>query len=353
MTDNVTDNMADTVRRRLIGQITGYRTSKCLHALVELGIPDLLATGPMTAAELAERTGTQAELLRRVIDHLVAVDVLRVDDGRYGSTEASRLLCSSAPDGIANWVRCELQEGYWHSWDRLVEQLRTGEPAFEQVHRTSFFEWLAADPAISALFDATMRDGSRDLDFGPVAAITVRPGETVVDVGGGDGAFLAALLAANPGARGVLFELPRDNAEVVPALAALIAEGRATVERGSFFDGVPAGGNVYVLKRIVHDWDDDRAVRVLGHCRDALRPGGRVVVVDRVLADDEHIPSGRSLDVLMMVLMAGRERTAAEFTALGTAAGLLPGTVTATPTSLSVVEMLVPAMERVVAHVDQ
>lgn len=342
----------EEVRRRLIGQITGYRTSKCLYAVTELGIPDLLERRPMTAAELAAETRTDVSLLRRVVDHLVVAEVLRLEaSGAYVGTEASRMLCRDAPDGIANWVRCELQEGYWHSWDRLVEQLRTGTPAFELTHQEGFFEWLARSPEISDLFDATMRDGSRDLDGGLAAAITLRPGETVVDVGGGDGSLLAALLTAGPQARGVLFELPREKAEVVPALAALIAAGRARVERGSFFDGVPAGGDVYVLKRVLHDWDDERALRVLGHCRDALAPGGRVAVVDMVLDDDRRVPVGRSLDVLMMILMAGRERTAADFSALGAAAGFLPAAITATGTSLSVVEMSVPAPDRGKSHV--
>ncbi|MGD3108710.1 methyltransferase [Streptomyces sp. YGL11-2] len=341
----------DGVRRRLIGQITAYRTSKCLYAAVELGIPDLLARRPMTAAELAAETRTEVDPLRRVLDHLVVAEALGLDaSGAYVGTEASRLLCREAPDGIANWVRCELQEGYWHSWDRLVEQLRTGTPAFELTHQERFFEWLARSPEISDLFDATMRDGSRDLDGGLAAAITLRPGQTVVDVGGGDGSLLAALLTASPGARGILFELPREKTEVVPALADLIAGGRARVERGSFFDGVPSGGEVHVLKRVLHDWDDERASRILGHCRDALAPGGRVVVVDMVLDDDRRVPVGRSLDVLMMILMAGRERTAADFSALGTAAGFLPAHVTATGTPLSVVELSLPAPERPEPH---
>lgn len=345
------DAVSPDARAGLIKQITAYRTSKCLYAVTELGIPDLLADGPLTAQELAAATGTQPQLLRRVIDHLVVVGVLAAGDKGYTNTESSRLLCRDAPDGLANWVRCELQEGYWHSWDRLVDQLRTGETAFELAHGSTFFEWLSASRERAELFDATMRDGSRDLDCGAVQAIRIEPGETVADIGGGDGSFLLSLLEANPEADGILFDLPHERSEIVPALAELVRQGRCRIERGSFFDGVPTGANVYVLKRILHDWDDERAAAVLANCRDALPPGGRIAVVDIVVPDDHEATVGRSLDVLMMVLLAGKERTGAEFAALAALAGLEVGMITATGSSLSVVEVLAKSEERIDAHV--
>ncbi len=344
----------DEVRAGLIRQITAYRTSKCLYALAELGVPDLLANAPMTSAELGAATGTRPELLCRVLDHLVVAGVLDRDpSGRYVNTPSSRLLLRAAPDGLANWVRCELQEGYWHSWDRLIDQLRTGEVAFELAHQRSFFDWLAGSPPIAELFDATMRDGSRDLDQGAVDTIVLGPGETVVDIGGGDGSFLAALLKANPEAFGVLFELPREKAEVVPELAGFVSAGRCRIERGSFFERVPGDGDVYVLKRILHDWDDERAAQVLRHCRDAMLPGGRIAVIDIVLPDEHQAQVGRSLDVLMMVLMAGKERGAGDFAALCDLADLKLGSITGTPSSLSVVEMCSPATCQTVEHVER
>lgn len=164
-----------------------------------------------------------------------------------------------------------------------------------------------------------MRDGTRHVAASLAAEVDVRPGELAVDVGGGDGTFLAAVLAAQPQAHGILFELNRSFDTIAPELRPYLAESRCQVQQGSFFVAVPPG-DVLILKRILHDWPDEKAVEILRACVRALRPGGRIVVLDLVKKDDSG--KGRSLDVLMMVLLGGRERTLTEFRELLAAAGL-------------------------------
>jgi phospholipid N-methyltransferase len=304
----------------LIGKIVAYRTSKCLHAVAVLNIPALLEDGPATIEQLAQATGTRAELLDRVMSHLAAEGVFTAGPAStYGATSVSAQLVPGRPGNIANWVLCELQEGYWRSWDGLIEQLRTGGIAFDAVHGQPFFAWLAGSREISALFDATMRDGSQHLADHLAAEVGLQSGEMAVDVGGGDGTFMAATLAAHPQAHGILFDLARDFTATAPELEPFLAASRCTVQHGSFFGPVPAG-DVLILKRILHDWPDERAVEILRGCAAALRPGGRIVVLDLLKQDD--LAKGRSLDVLMMVLLGGKERTLAEFAALFAAAGL-------------------------------
>jgi len=304
----------------LVSRVVAYRTSKCLYAVTALDIPALLQRGPATVEKLARLTGTRADLLDRVMSHLAAEGVFEIGpDGAYRATRMSACLARGEPGNIANWVLCELQDGYWRSWDGLLDQLRTGRTAFDTVHGQPFFSWLASSQEISALFDAAMRDGSHHVAAPLAAEVDVRPGELAIDVGGGDGTFLAAVLAAQPQAHGILFELERDFDATAPELRPYLAESRCQVQHGSFFTAVPPG-DVLILKRILHDWPDEKAVEILRACAAALRPGGRIVVLDLIKTDDSG--KGRSLDVLMMVLLGGRERTLAEFRDLFAAAGL-------------------------------
>ncbi|WP_329009738.1 methyltransferase [Micromonospora rifamycinica] len=304
----------------LIGKIVAYRTSKCLYAVTALGIPALLQKGPASVGQLAEATGTRPDLLDRIMSHLVAEGVFEArPDGGYAATKLSARLAPDEPGNITSWVLCELQDAYWRSWDGLLDQLCTGETAFDIVHGQPFFGWLAGSQESSVLFDATMRAGSQHVAAPLASEVDVRPGEIAIDVGGGDGTFLAALLAAQPQAHGILFDLARDFDATAAELRPYLAESRCQLQHGSFFESIPSG-DVLILKRILHDWPDDKAVEILRRCAAAARPGGRIVVLDLIKQDGSG--KGRSLDVLMMVLLGGRERTLAEFVALFDAAGL-------------------------------
>jgi hypothetical protein len=225
----------------------------------------------------------------------------------------------------------------WDSYRRLGETLRTGRTAFDAAFGHSFFEYLARHPEIGARFDASMALMSAPENAALAAAYPFRG--TVVDVGGGRGGLLAAILEAHAGVRGILYDQPsvlRDE----QALLVTGHAGRCALVAGDFFESVPGGADLYVLKRILHDWDDADAIRILRACRAAMQPAARILVIDAVLKPGNDPDPNKMLDVGIMALTHGRERTAAEFERLLDAAGLklariIPPTP---PSSMSIVE---------------
>jgi hypothetical protein len=289
-------------------------TPWCLRVAVTLRIAERLeaAGGTASLAELAAATGCDADALGRVLGHLAGVGVFtRSGPDAFGLNEAASglrdpgLRLGLDLDGFGGrmaWV-----------WGGLLGQVRTGEVAYPNVYGRPFWDDLDSDPAAAADFDALMGpDGHGTPDPEVLPSGDWRSVRSVVDVGGGTGALLRAVLAARPGLRGTLVDLPRTVARSEPA------PGLSVVGQ-SFFDPLPAGADVYLLKSILADWDDEPAGRILRRCAEAARPGGgRVVVVNGVTSGD---PAGEG-DLLMMVLVGGRERSLDDFERLATTAGL-------------------------------
>lgn len=321
--------------------LNGFRGYQLLVAACRLELPDLLAAGPLDAAQVSARTGMNPDAMRRVLRGLVAWGFLAEDSaGRYTSTPVSDAFRSDRP-GLRNMALMLNEEAY-RIWGSLMYVLETGKPAFEHVYGKSRWEALAENPAEAALFNAAMVETSTRVADAVVAAYDFSGARTVVDVGGGNGALLAGVLRANPAVRGVLFDLPAGLDGAMATMSAAGVADRVEVIEGSFFESIPSGHDVYLLKSIIHDWDDEPSVKILATCRAAMNERSRLLIVDRwiperVSADGRDVGSVMS-DLHMMVLLGGRERTNSELSALLTAAGLQFGREIEMPSEFHIFE---------------
>jgi len=330
--------------QRLLAMITGHWVTASLYVIAVLRIPDLLAEGSRSADELAAATRTQPDALRRLMRALTAHGVFAEREaGRFEPTELSHLLREDTVGGLRSLLLLFADEAHWTPWGEMLHTIRTGETAFSKVHGAELFEHLKGDAAEAAVFNRAMTQGSVRIAAEIVAAYDFSRFGTIVDVGGGQGWLLSAILAAAPAARGILFDLPH----VVKTAQAVVTErgvaDRCRLVGGSFFESVPEGGDAYVMKWIIHDWDDDDATRILGNVRAAIGPGGCLVVFDRVMperitADDPVLQFGTLMDLNMLVNVTGRERTEAQFRSLLAAAGFRLASARSTASGLGIVE---------------
>ncbi|MCO6187562.1 methyltransferase [Rhizobium sp. L1K21] len=325
---------------RLLQQIAAYRTSQCLRAIVELGVPAYLQDGYVSGDDLAKAAGAHAPSLERVLNHLVNEGVFLTDDGgNYGLSAAGRALLPNRPFSLHPWINSELHPLYWRAWEKLPEQLKSGRPAFEIAHGKGLFSWLAEDVDAQARFDAEMRAASTAMSGIAVRHLDIPANAQVVDVGGGDGSLLAQILHHKPDATAVLHELPRSTAVLNPDFAAFVNEGRAQVIEGSFFDAIPEGGDVYLFSRVFHDFDDDAVAGILGNLHRATKGKERLFIIDMMLdAQKLKQPAASSQDIMMMVLLGGRERTPEAFADLLRLNGFEAVATTPTPSPLSILE---------------
>lgn len=311
------DQSADVPPFKLLIQISAYRTSQCIRALVDLGIPELLGQEARTVEVLAEATGTQPHLLGRLLNHLVNEEVIGKDDqGRYIALPITRHLMPSHPRSLHNWVACELDPLLWRSWENLPEQLRSGKTAFDLTHGSAFFEWHAQDSAAQKRFDDQMNEASRGIGTVVVQNMEFEPGTKLTDVGGGNGSFLAQTLKKNPGTEGVLFELPRSAEDFDPLFEEMRQQGRAKVVNGSFFESVPGGADVYLFSRVFHDFNDEAATLILKNTKRALAGNERLYLIDMIANDKQTGTRESSQDMFMLTQLGGRERTEEEFSSL-------------------------------------
>jgi hypothetical protein len=309
--------------------INAHQLSQAICVAAELGIADLLADGARTSDDLAAATRTNEDTLYRLLRALASVGVLREEAGRRFTLAAlGEPLRSDAPDSVTAIAVHVGQPYIREAWSALREAVRTGENAFRLAHGVSNWEYRAQRPAENTIFDeyiaANTRRGARALldayDFGRF--------ETIVDVGGGNGTLLAALRARYPSLRGVIFDQPHVVAGIDPG------DG-IDVVGGSFFDSVPDGGDAYVLKWILHDWEDEQSVAIL---RTVRRTGGTVLVIERLIAPPNEGPETKLTDLNMLVGPGGRERTLDEYSVLFEAAGYRLVSATATAGDLFVLE---------------
>jgi hypothetical protein len=326
MVDSPTTHESPTADEleKLVGLLTGYRISQCIFVAADLRVADLLADGPKTVDELSAATATHTASLYRVLRLLAGAGLLaEVAPRRFALTRLGAGLRTDVPGSPSVLARLVLQKSHWNPWGHLLENVRSGHSAFEQVHGMGLFEYLERHPEEGRLFDeamteSTKRDGitiAHSYDFSDIA--------TVVDVGGGQGLLLASLLRANSHLHGILFDVPNLIAHGSPLLGKWGVADRCTAVGGSFFDDLPSGAGAYLLRHIIHDWDDDKACRILRNCRDAAAPGGKVLVVERLLGTVDR--AGLALlanDIEMMVNVGGKERSEAEFRELFEQAGL-------------------------------
>ena len=324
--------------------IEGYKDTQFVALAARLGIADLLSDGPLTSDQLAHATGSNSDALYRVLRVLAVKGVfVELPERRFAITPLSDLLRTQHPDS-----RRELavfDAGPWYrGYGALAHTVATGETAFRHVHGMSLFEYLADHPDEARMFDRRMTRFSSAEILQIVETYDFSSVRTVVDVGGGEGHLLSAILGAHPGLLGVLFDQPHVVGGAEHRLGERGVADRCTIVGGSFFEGVPAGADLYLLKWIIHDWDDNDAVKILGNCARAMDPAGRVLLAEVVIGAANSGEDGPLLDVHMMVLPGGRERTEAEFAQLLAASGLRLTRVIVTSGSMCLLEAeLAPA----------
>ncbi|MFE6690289.1 methyltransferase [Streptomyces sp. NPDC057743] len=322
---------------RLMDQAMGHLFSAALRAAAHYRIADQLAAGPRTPEQLAVATDTHAPHLRRVLRYLAARGIFREDtSGAYQLTPAAQQLRTDVPDSLHPAVMMLTDELFLQTSAGLTETVRHGGAAFERLFGAPLFAHLQSDPAKRELFDDGMASLAAPVDDAVAAAYPFPATGTVVDVGGGRGGLLRAVLRRHPALTGVLFDL-------APPLAHHLLEtddlkGRWRVQEGDFFAAVPEGGDVYVLKHVLHDWPDDACRRILRSCRAAMADGRRLLVVDCVLPPGNAPHFGKTMDVAMLAVLDGQERNGDEFAALLSAGGFRLTRVLPTPSVASIVE---------------
>lgn len=329
MTDQLTPEY-----HALLAIVQGYERSRAVTVAAELGVADLLRDGPRDVAGLAAATGSHAPTLYRLLRALATIGVFAEDDdGHFTLTPMGEYLRRDHPLSVDPAARMFGADYEWRAWGDLLHSVRTGETAAHHALGVDVWEYRRRHPEHGEIFDATMRTFSRADSARLVAAHDFGRYGCVADVGGGTGAVLAAVLAAHPAVRGVL----ADQEHVVAGAPAVLREAgvsdRVTIATADFFHRVPRGADAYLLVRILHDWPDDDAVRILRTVRAALGPHGRVLVVDAVVGPPGEDPLTKFLDLVMLVSAGGRERTGPEWQDLFARAGLgLLGTTPVSPT---------------------
>ncbi|MEU0336034.1 methyltransferase [Streptomyces sp. NPDC006193] len=315
-----------------------------LVAAVELKVPDALGDRPAGAAELADRVGADPESLEQLLRALAARGVFQArEDGRYAHTPASRLLREDAPGSRRTMVLLAGAPFAWQIWSRLTDAVRTGTGVCEDLYGTDLFTHLEKnDPELGALFDRAMSRSGEATMRPVVEALDLPRAATVADVGGGHGTLLSMLLDRHPGVRGVLFDLPRVVEGADERLVRGDLSGRCRVVGGDCRRAVPVEADVYVLKNVVHMWDDATAAGVLRTLVRAAPAGARIVLVEQVLDATATPGSATVMDLLMLASQGGRERTAAGFARLLARAGLPAPRITPAGPAAFLVETAVP-----------
>ena len=338
---------ASSVRRRMLPPefailelTTGIWPALALRAVVGTGIADRLARRPSTPGELARDLGLHEQSVRRVLRLLSGYDIVsELSDGRFELTRIGRYAARDTPGSLADFVQYTGEPWQLGPWERLNETLRTGVPAFEIVYGSSFFEYASSHPEVEELFDNAMASVAPLYGAAVANAYDFSQASPIADVGGGSGLVLRAILRAYPRAEGVLFDMPGAIARAPQALG---DEGaRVRIEAGDFFERVPQGARTYVLSHVLHNWDDERVVKILRNVRKKLPADGRVLIVEALLGDKPNRWSaGNMTDAQMLTLVHGRERTRAEFESLLAQADLRLTRVIPTSAAESIIEAI-------------
>ena len=295
--------------------LIGYRVTQALYVVAKLGIADRLADGPKDAAALARETGAHPDSLFRILRALSSVGIFAMDGtGRFALTPFSQLLRSDGKHSFLSFAVFNGEECY-RAWGDLLHAATTGETPFDHLFGMHHFEYLSRNHDASATFNAAMAASSQ-VSGNPLLDYDFSGRRVVVDVGGGRGSLIASVLCENPALRGILYDLPAAVAEAPEHLASVGVADRCEIRTGSAFESIPSGGDVYLLSRLLHDFPDEKAAVLLRQCRKAMPPDGVLLIREGVLPEGPIPPNRAFLDLEMMVMNGGRERTEAEWRAL-------------------------------------
>ena len=319
--------------------ITNFWMSRSLYVVAKLGIPDLLKSGAKTTADLAESTGMHAPSLYRLLRALASVGIFASqNEGRFALTPLSELLVTDAPGSMRWFVVSELGQEHYPAWGNLMHSVKTGEIAFDNHFGVDIWKYFQQHPEDAAVFNDSMSGMTAVVNEKITSLYDFSRFNKIVDVGGGHGGLITSILRANPQAFGVLFDAEQVIAGARAKIEAAGLADRCATIAGDFFEAVPAGGDAYIMKWIIHDWDDERAIRILRNCRNQMPHNGRVIIVDAVVPEGDEPDFSKFFDVNMLVMTGGKERTATEFDQLLAAAGFRFLRVIPTDLPTSIVE---------------
>lgn len=317
MTDD-RQNAAATLRQML----TSFWMTESLYAAAELGVADAIAGGAQEVGDIARRTGADEGSLYRLLRALASIGVFRETKPRtFEQTPLSDLLRPDVP-GSFHGLALYIGRAMIGAWSEIVHSIRTGEPAFDKKFGKPIFAHLEQHPDLAAIFDGAMTGQTVMIGRAVAAAYDFTPFRTIVDVGGGKGALLAAILPAAPQARGINFDQPSVLERARSYVAAAGLAQRCQTVGGDFFAEVPAGGDAYLMKFVLHDWDDDRCVTILQNVARVMPPDAKLLIIESVIPPGNDPYPGKFMDINMLVITGGRERTELEYRALLDRAGL-------------------------------
>ncbi|MGQ0700740.1 MAG: methyltransferase [Panacagrimonas sp.] len=324
---------------QLIQMASAYWVSKLVYAAAKLGLADQLAAAPQSAAELAPITGTHAPALHRLMRTLASLGLLTEENAqRFALTPLGAALKTDAPSSARSSVLALGSPWFVDAFQHILHSLETGETGFEKAMGMPVFNYLGQHPEEASRFSELMVGFHSAEPAAVAAAYDFSDFGTVVDVGGATGNMLAAILGRYAGPRGVLFDLPHVVADAPALLEERGVAQRVSVEAGDFFETVPDGGDAYVLSHIIHDWNEQQCLTILSHCRKVMKPDGRLLIVEMVLPAGDTPHPGKMLDMTMLVVAGGQERTDAEYSTLLGEAGFRVVRVVPTASAVSVVE---------------
>jgi hypothetical protein len=318
--------------------LTGFWVSQALHVAAHLGIADLVKDGPRSAAELAQATGTHGQSLYRLLRALASVGVFAEDEaGRFGLTPLASCLRTDVPG--SQWAAALVNgKELYRAWGDLLYSVQTGHNAFEHLFGKPVFQYLAATPQAAELFDQMMTSVHGAETAAMLEVYDFTPLGTLVDVGGGNGLTLAGVLAKDPLLHGILFDRPDVVERAREPLKAAGMEHRCLLAGGDFFESVPVGGDAYLLRHILHDWNDAQCLTILGNIRKAMLPRAKLLIVESVIPPGNAPFFGKLLDANMLVITGGMERTAEEYRLLLQKGGFKLARIIPTRMEVSVIE---------------
>ena len=330
----------DSPRSTLLKLIRGFRVSQMISVAAKLRIADHLAEGPKTVTQLARAAGCHEDSLYRLLRALASIGVFaELDALSFCLSPCAELLQSEVSGSLRTNAEVVGEEWMWLPWGSLLHSVRTGESACELVYGKNTWDWFTENPSAGQLFDQFMDESTIGSAASGVAAYDFLAPRTVIDIAGGRGVLLASILRRNLAARGVLFNLPQVIEAAGKILDSEIAS-RIQFVPGNFFEGVPAGGDLYILKDILHDWNDVAAQRILGSCRRAMSDNAKLLIIEQLVGAPNEQCEGKIGDISMMVRTGGRNRTELEFRKLLGASGFHLSRLIPTPGGPDIVEAL-------------
>lgn len=323
----------------LMQALFGALTTQSISVAARLGIADLLAERPQTATELAAKTNTHPASLYRVLRTLASVGIFAENaDRKFELTPVAALLRSNAPDSVRDFAIMFGEDWIWQAWGALMHSVNTGEVAHVKVQGMSSFEYFESNKEAGEVFNRAMTSNSLRQVSPIVEAYDFSNIGTLVDIAGGHGLLLTGILKANPGLKGVLFDMPYVIKDAGELLERQGVSDRVELASGDFFQSVPGGGDAYMMKHIIHDWDDEHSVKILKNILTAMNDDAKVLIIEMVVPEGNDPSPSKFLDLVMLCMETGKERTKEEYRILLEASGFRLNRVIPTKSPYSVIE---------------